>query len=81
MTVLSDIVAASARLHNSTTLPNDEYDRRIRESVEYFRRLLSTKALVSLADDESLLNVRSLVYLESCCRGLFKVSWLTLLCL
>ncbi|KAJ5543037.1 hypothetical protein N7535_005461 [Penicillium sp. DV-2018c] len=68
MTVLSDIVAASARLHNATTLPNDEYDRRTRELVEYFRRLLSTKALVSLADDESLINhfdpaVESIPYL------------------
>ncbi|KAJ5473659.1 hypothetical protein N7475_003225 [Penicillium sp. IBT 31633x] len=56
MTLLSDLIAASAHLHNPINLPNDEYDRRIRELVEYFRRLLSTKALDAFAEDESFLN-------------------------
>ncbi|KAJ5170651.1 uncharacterized protein N7500_003434 [Penicillium coprophilum] len=54
MTLLSDIISASAHLTNSNQLPSDEYDRRIRELVEYFRRLQSTKALDSLASDKSV---------------------------
>ncbi|KAJ5824415.1 hypothetical protein N7447_006755 [Penicillium robsamsonii] len=56
MTLLSDIISASAHLHSSNQLPSDEYDRRIRELVEYFRRLQSTKALDSLASDKSVLD-------------------------
>ncbi|KGO65025.1 hypothetical protein PITC_042440 [Penicillium italicum] len=56
MTLLSDIVSASARLHHSSHLPSGEYDRRIRELVEYFRRLQTTKALDSFDNDESVLN-------------------------
>ncbi|KAJ5509129.1 hypothetical protein N7527_011272 [Penicillium freii] len=55
MTLLSDIISASANLH-SNHLPSDEYDRRIRDLVEYFRRLQTTKALDSFANDESCLN-------------------------
>lgn len=64
MTLLSDLIAASAHLHNPINLPNDEYDRRIRELVEYFRRLLSTKALDAFAEDESFLNVCSFLYVQ-----------------
>ncbi|KAJ5258094.1 COP9 signalosome complex subunit [Penicillium chrysogenum] len=56
MTLLSDIISASAHLHSSNHLPSDEYDRRIRELVEYFRRLQTTKALESFANDESFLD-------------------------
>ncbi|KAJ5964632.1 uncharacterized protein N7479_004508 [Penicillium vulpinum] len=56
MTLLSDIISASAHLHNSNHLPSDEYDRRIRELVEYFRRLQSTKALDSFASDGTFLS-------------------------
>ncbi|KAJ5447852.1 hypothetical protein N7445_002673 [Penicillium cf. griseofulvum] len=56
MALLSDIISASAHLHNSNQLPSDEYDRRIRELVEYLRRLQSTKALDSLANDKSVLD-------------------------
>ncbi|OQD72159.1 hypothetical protein PENPOL_c001G02894 [Penicillium polonicum] len=55
MTLLADIISASANLH-SNHLPSDEYDRRIRDLVEYFRRLQTTKALDSFANDESCLN-------------------------
>lgn len=64
MTLLADIISASANLH-SNHLPSDEYDRRIRDLVEYFRRLQTTKALDSFANDESCLNVSSLVYTKS----------------
>ncbi|KAJ5503102.1 hypothetical protein N7463_005976 [Penicillium fimorum] len=56
MTLLSDIISASAHLHSSDQLPSDEYDRQIRELVEYFRRLQSTKSLHSLANDKSVLD-------------------------
>ncbi|OQE41794.1 hypothetical protein PENCOP_c004G07138 [Penicillium coprophilum] len=56
MTLLSDMISASAHLNNSNQLPSDEYDRRIRELVEYFRRLQSTKALDSLVSDKSVLD-------------------------
>lgn len=57
MTLLSDVITASARLHNPAQLSNDEYDHRIREVVEYFKQLLTTKALEPLASDESFLPV------------------------
>ncbi|CDM26903.1 COP9 signalosome complex subunit 3 [Penicillium roqueforti FM164] len=56
MTLLSDIISASAQLHNSNHPPSDEYDRQVRELVQYFRRLQTTKALDSLANDESFLD-------------------------
>ncbi|KAJ9481681.1 hypothetical protein VN97_g11784 [Penicillium thymicola] len=56
MTLLSDIISASANLHHSNHLPSDEYDRRIRDLVEYFRRLQTTEALDSFANDESFLD-------------------------
>jgi COP9 signalosome complex subunit 3 len=62
MALLSDIISASAHLHNSNQLPSDEYDRRIRELVEYLRQLQSTKALDSLANDKSVLDVRTFIY-------------------
>lgn len=65
MTLLSDIISASANLHHSNHLPSDEYDRRIRDLVEYFRRLQTTEALDSFANDESFLDVSSFIYIES----------------
>lgn len=56
MTLLSDIISASANLHHSNHLPSDEYDRRIRDLVEYFIRLQTTKALDSFANDETFLD-------------------------
>ncbi|EKV10686.1 COP9 subunit 3, putative [Penicillium digitatum PHI26] len=56
MTLLSEIISASAHLHHSNNLPSDEYDNQIRELVEYFRRLQMTKALDSFVNDESVLN-------------------------
>ncbi|KAJ5770776.1 uncharacterized protein N7511_002827 [Penicillium nucicola] len=56
MTILSDFAAASAHLHDSARLTSGEYDRGLRELVEYSRRLLSTKALDTLASDESILD-------------------------
>jgi hypothetical protein len=66
MTLLSDIVSASANLHHSNHLPSDEYDRRIRDLVEYLRRLQTTKALDSFANDEPFLDVSSFTYTKSC---------------
>lgn len=66
MTLLSDIISASAHLHSSNHLPSDEYDRRIRELVEYFRRLQTTKALESFANDESFLDVSTFTYITYC---------------
>lgn len=65
MTLLSDIISASANLHHPNHLPSDEYDRRIRDLAEYFRRLQTTKALDSFANDESFLNVSSSIYTKS----------------
>lgn len=65
MILLSDIVSASAHLHHSNHLPSDEYDRRIRELVEYLRRLQTTKALDSCVSDESVLNVSSFIHIKS----------------
>jgi hypothetical protein len=61
MTLVSDLAAASANVHDSAKLSSGDYDRRLRELVEYMRRLLSTKALDTLANDESILDVS-----ESC---------------
>lgn len=61
MTLVSDLAAASANVHDSAKLSSGDYDRRLRELVEYLRRLLSTKALDTLANDESILDVS-----ESC---------------
>jgi hypothetical protein len=66
MTLLPDIISASAHLHRSNHLNSDEYDRRIRELVEYFRRLQTTKALESFADDESFLDVSTFIYFIYC---------------
>jgi hypothetical protein len=66
MTLLSDIISASAHLHRSNHLNSDEYDRRIRELVEYFRRLQTTKALESFANDESFLDVSTFIYFIYC---------------
>lgn len=57
MTLVSDLAAASAHVYDSAKLSSDDYDRRLRELVEYLRRLLSTKALDTLANDESILDV------------------------
>lgn len=65
MTLLSDIISASAQLHNSNHPPSDEYDRQVRELVQYFRRLQTTKALDSLANDESFLDVSSFICIKS----------------
>ncbi|OGE54814.1 hypothetical protein PENARI_c005G11326 [Penicillium arizonense] len=56
MTLVSDLAAASAHVHDSAKLSSGDYDRRLRELVEYLRRLLSTKALDTLANDESILD-------------------------
>jgi COP9 signalosome complex subunit 3 len=57
MTLASDLAAASAHLHDSARLSSSEYDRRLRELVEYLRRLLSTGALDILANKETILDV------------------------
>lgn len=56
MALIADLLSASAHLHSP--MANEEYDRRIRELVDYFKRLLSTKALDSAANVESYLDVR-----------------------
>ncbi|OQD79580.1 hypothetical protein PENANT_c048G11375 [Penicillium antarcticum] len=56
MTLVSDLAAASAHVHDSAKLPSGDYDRQLRELVEYLKRLLSTKALDALANDESILD-------------------------
>lgn len=59
MTIISDLVSASAKLHSANALSDEEYDRRIRDHVEYLRQLISTKALESAARDDSLFDVSS----------------------
>ncbi|CAI7573563.1 unnamed protein product [Penicillium bialowiezense] len=54
MALIADLLSASAHLHSP--MANEEYDRRIRELVDYFKRLLSTKALDSAANVESYLD-------------------------
>ncbi|KAJ5084308.1 hypothetical protein NUU61_008887 [Penicillium alfredii] len=56
MTLISDLVSASAHLHSTTDLSDEDHDHRIRDCVAYFRQLSSTKALSSVADDETLLD-------------------------
>lgn len=56
MALISDLLSASAHLHNP--MASEEYDRRVRELVDYFKKLLSTKTLDSSANDESSLDVR-----------------------
>jgi COP9 signalosome complex subunit 3 len=55
MALISDLLSASAQLHNPTI--NAEYDRGIRDLVDYFKRLLSTKTLDACANDETFLDV------------------------
>ncbi|KAJ5338783.1 hypothetical protein N7452_005511 [Penicillium brevicompactum] len=54
MALISDLLSASAHLHNP--MASEEYDRRIRELVDYLKKLLSTKTLDSSANDESSLD-------------------------
>lgn len=57
MALMSDLLSAGA--HLQAPMPNDEYDRRIRELVDYLKRLSSTKTLDPAAYDESFLDVRA----------------------
>lgn len=59
MATISALVSASARLHNSAGLSDEDYDRQIRDLVTYFKHSLSTKALDSVARDDALLDVSS----------------------
>jgi hypothetical protein len=61
MALISELLSASAQLHNP--IINAEYDRRVRELVDYFKRLLSTKTLESSANDETFLDVGN----PACC--------------
>lgn len=54
MATISDLASASATLRNAAGRSEDEYDRQIRDHVKYCRQLLSTKALESIARDDSL---------------------------
>ncbi|CAG7937779.1 unnamed protein product [Penicillium salamii] len=54
MALMSDLLSAGA--HLQAPMPNDEYDRRIRELVDYLKRLSSTKTLDPAAYDESFLD-------------------------
>lgn len=63
MALISDLLSASAHLHNP--IIDDEYDRRIRDLVEYFKRLLSTKSLDACANDETFLDVGNPVLCNS----------------
>lgn len=57
MAAISDLAAASAKLRSANSLSEEEYDRRLRDHVKYLRQLLSTKALESVARDDSLFEV------------------------
>ncbi|CAG8182398.1 unnamed protein product [Penicillium salamii] len=54
MALMSDLLSAGA--HLQAPMPSDEYDRRIRELVDYLKRLSSTKTLDPSAYDESFLD-------------------------
>lgn len=57
MATIADLASASAKLRSASSLPDEEYDRRIRNHVKYLRQLLSSKALESVARDDSLFDV------------------------
>ncbi|CAG8023800.1 unnamed protein product [Penicillium olsonii] len=54
MALISDLLSASA--HLQTSMPSDEYERRIRELVDYCKRLSSTKTLDTSIHEESFLD-------------------------
>lgn len=57
MASIPDLVSASARLRSSKPLSDEDYDRRLRDHVKYLRQLLSSKALESVARNDSLFDV------------------------
>jgi COP9 signalosome complex subunit 3 len=56
MSIVTDLVAASAALHDPTSLSNEDYDHRLRDHIAYVRQLMSKKDLGSIAYDQALLN-------------------------
>ncbi|KAJ5660278.1 hypothetical protein N7507_006729 [Penicillium longicatenatum] len=56
MSIVTDLVAASAALHDPTSLSNEDYDRRLRDHIAYVRQLMSKKDLGSIAYDQAFLN-------------------------
>lgn len=57
MAAISDLVAASAALHDRVDLSDQELDYKLRDHVAYLRRSISSKALQSVAHDEAFLDV------------------------
>ncbi|KAJ6103264.1 hypothetical protein N7486_005691 [Penicillium sp. IBT 16267x] len=56
MSIVSDLVAASATLRDSVSLSNEEYDRQLRDHTTYLRQLISKRDLGSITRDQELLN-------------------------
>lgn len=62
MSVIADLIAASASLQVSRDLSHKEFDYQMHDHVATVRRLLSVKTLGSLALDETVLDVRTTLY-------------------
>lgn len=56
MSIVTDLVAASAALRDPVSLSNEDYDRQLRDHTAYIRQLISKRDLGSIARDQELLN-------------------------
>ncbi|KAJ5898614.1 hypothetical protein N7504_008902 [Penicillium tannophilum] len=64
MSIVTDLVAASAALRDPVSLSNEDYDRQLRDHTAYIRQLISKRDLGSIARDQELLNANdSITYL------------------
>lgn len=59
MTAISELVAASATLHDRTDLSNNELDHLLHEHVKILRQSIASRALGLVAQDETLLDVNN----------------------
>lgn len=60
---ISNLIAASTSLQNLAGLSEDEFDRQMLDHVVSIRQLLSTEASISLANDETVLDVSDTTYI------------------
>lgn len=57
MAAISNLVEASAALHDRTDLSNKELDHLLHEHVSILRQSIASRSLGSVAKDETLLDV------------------------
>lgn len=56
MSIVADLVVASAALRDPVSLSNEDYDRQLCDHTAYLRQLISKRDLGSIARDQELLN-------------------------